>query len=198
MRAHRMFAIGAVVAAGFLLMQARAPQTVSAQTKHQTKHSAKAQQETLLLCGKCASPTVFEKTGIGTEHAVAKAKITFQDAKDNCQAFEMDGQTNCDQEAKDTLKQENGKIYTATADCVHGKLTDANGENFVYAGLWQTADLPRWASNMKGQTRWRWGAGSDADTGKIVGFDGPTQASMVAATAKLLCPAGVGANRHAR
>lgn len=198
MKIHRILAVSTALVAGFFLMQAREPQTVSAQAKHQAKHQAKTEKESLSLCGKCASPTVFEKSGIGTAHAVVKAKMTFEDAKENCQAFSMDEHPDCDKEAQDTLKQENGKIYTATADCVHGTMTDANGENFVYAGLWQTADLPRWASNMKGQTRWRWGTGSDADTGKIVGFDGPTQASMVAATAKLLCPTGVGANHRHR
>lgn len=47
-------------------------------------HSAYAapQQEWLALCSKCLSSTVTSKSGIGTAHAVAEAKITRQGAQD--------------------------------------------------------------------------------------------------------------------
>lgn len=99
----------------------------------------------------------------------------------------MEDHPDCDKQAKETLQEENGKIYTATADCVHGKLTDANGENFTYAGQWPKSDR-----YLAGKTRWNWGPGSDGDTGKIVGEYGPTNADLVSTTAHILCPNGVG------
>lgn len=150
---------------------------------------AKAKAQWLPLCGKCASPTVFAKSGIGTAHAVAKAKMTFEDAKENCQSYSMDDHPDCDKEAKETLKEENGKVYTATADCVHGKLTIADGESFIYAGIWPSGYL-------KGKTRWRWGPGSGEDTGKFADENGPTNGFMVDTTSKIVCPNGIGAGKH--
>ncbi|MBN9614310.1 MAG: hypothetical protein BGO25_09245 [Acidobacteriales bacterium 59-55] len=143
------------------------------------------------------TPTIFSKSGIGTARAVAKARVTYQDAKGHCEQYAMEDHPNCDKEAKETLKEEAGKIYTATADCVRGKLTDANGENFIYAGLWPKTGNRFQDQYLAGKTRWRWGLGSDGDTGKIVGEDGPTNAFMVSATAEILCPNGVGpARKH--
>jgi hypothetical protein len=149
--------------------------------------------ESLSLCPKCPTPTIFSKSGIGTAHAVAKGRVTYQDAKGHCEQYAMEDHPNCDQQAKETLQEEAGKIYMATADCTHGKMTDANGENFIYAGLWPKTGNRFQDQYLAGKTRWRWGPGSDEDTGKIVGEDGPTNAFMVAATAEILCPNGVGA-----
>jgi hypothetical protein len=145
------------------------------------------QAEWLPLCGKCIKPTVFSKSGIGTARAVAEAKVTFQDAKDHCEAWSMSEHPDCDNDAKAALKAENAKIYKATADCVHGKLTTATGDTVTYAGLWSSGYL-------KGKTRWRWVSGYDK--GKIVSPDGPVNAPMISATSDILCPGGVGAARN--
>ena len=179
MRDHPSLVIGTVVLTGFLTLGTFRAHPASA---------PKQKAEWLPLCGKCLTPTIFTKSGIGTAHAVAEARVTYLDAVDHCEQWSMEDHPNCDKEAKETLKDEKGKVYTATANCVHGKLTIADGENFVYAGLWPNTD-----KYLAGKTRWRWGPGSYEDTGKIVGWNGPTRAPMVAATAKLLCPNGVGA-----
>lgn len=150
-----------------------------------TKPPGKAQY--LPLCGKCLTPTVFSKSGIGTADAIAKAKVTYKDAKDNCEAFSMDEHPNCDKDAKDTLKQENGKIYEATADCIHGKITLATGDKLTYAGIWPSGYL-------KGKTRWRF-VSSGYDNGHFANEDGPTNGFMVDATSKILCPSGIGGAR---
>ena len=38
--------------------------------------AAAAANEWLAVCGKCISPTIFSKSGIGTARAVAEARIT--------------------------------------------------------------------------------------------------------------------------
>lgn len=179
MRIHRRLAISTVLLGAASLLFPHCAHSTAAQVQ---------KTESLPLCGKCQMPTVFSKSGIGTAHAVAKAHVTYQDAKQYCAQWSMEDHPNCDKQAKETLEEEQGKIYTATADCVHGKMTDANGENFIYEGLWPKNDR-----YLAGKTRWRWGPGSDADTGKIVGEDGPTNAFMVSATAEILCPNGIGA-----
>ena len=186
MKIHRRFVISAMAlgVAALLLLYGAHPAAAQA-------HKV----ESLPLCGKCQEPAVFSKSGIGTANAVAKARVTYQGAKDYCAAYSMEDHPDCDKEAKETLKEEAGKTYTASADCVHGKLTDANGENFIYAGLWPKTGNRFQDQYLAGKTRWRWGPGSDADTGKIVGEDGPTNANMVSATAEILCPNGVGAAR---
>jgi hypothetical protein len=183
MRVHRRLTVGAVaLGAVFLLLPCCAhPATPPAQ-----------KAESLSLCGKCQTPTIFSKSGIGTAHAVAKARVTYQDAKGYCGQWSMEDHPDCDKQAKETLQEEKGKIYTATADCVHGKLTDANGENFIYAGLWPKTGNRFQDQYLAGKTRWRWGPGSDGDTGKIVDENGPTNAFMVSATAEILCPRGIG------
>jgi hypothetical protein len=188
MRVHQSLVIGAVVLTGFFTL-------ATFRAHPATKPAQKV--ESLPLCNKCQEPAVFSKSGIGTANAVAKARVTYQGAKDYCAAYSMEDHPDCDKEAKETLKEEAGKIYTATADCVHGKLTDANGESFLYAGLWPKTGNRFQDWYLAGKTRWRWGSGSDADTGKIVGEDGPTNAFMVSATAAILCPNGVGpAQKH--
>lgn len=181
MRAQQSLVVGTVVLTGFFTLGAFRAHPATA---------PKQEAEWLPLCGKCQTPTVFSKSGIGTAHAVAKARVTYQDAMDHCGQWSMEDHPDCDKEAKETLKEEAGKIYTATADCVHGKMTDANDESFIYAGLWPKSDR-----YLAGKTRWRWGPGSDEDTGKVVGENGPTTADMVSATAQILCPNGVGPAR---
>jgi hypothetical protein len=186
MRVQQSLLIGAVILTGFFTLGTLPAHPASA---------PKQKAEWLSLCGKCQRPTVFSKSGIGAAHAVAKARVTYQDARNHCKQYAMEDHPNCDKEAKEVLKEEAGKIYTATADCVHGKMTDANGENFVYAGLWPKTGNRFQDQYLAGKTRWRWGPNSDADTGKIVGEDGPTNAFMVSATAGILCPNGVGPAR---
>lgn len=186
MKVHLSLRVSAVVLAGFFMLGTLRAHTASA---------PKQKAEWLSLCEKCQTPTIFLRSGIGTAHAVAKARVTYQAAKDHCEQYAMEGHPDCDKHAKETLKEEAGKIYTATADCVHGKLTDANGENFIYAGLWPKTGNSFQDRYLAGKTRWRWGPGSDEDTGKIVGEDGPTNAFMISATAEILCPNGVGPAR---
>lgn len=178
MRVHQHLVVSALALAGSLTLGAFRAHPATAPTQ---------KGEWLPLCGKCQTPTVFSKSGIATANAIAEAHVTYQDAKQYCEQWSMEDHPDCDKQAKETLQEENGKIYTATADCVHGKLTDANGENFTYAGQWPKSDR-----YLAGKTRWNWGPGSDGDTGKIVGEYGPTNADLVSTTAHILCPNGVG------
>lgn len=182
MRVHGRLVLGAVVLTGFLSAPAFMAQPARAQV-------AQTQTDWLPLCGKCQKPVIISKSGIGTAHAVAKARVTYEGAKAHCENWQMASTPDCDKDAKETMKEEAGKVYKATADCVRGKLTDTTDDSFTYAGLWSSGYI-------KGETRWRWASGYDA--GKIVGMDWPVGAPMVAQTSAILCPHGIGARGHHR
>ncbi len=155
MRVHQHLVVSALVLAGFFTLGTFRAHPATAPTQ---------KAEWLPLCGKCQTPTVFSKSGIGTANAIAKARVTYQDAKQYCEQWSIEDHPNCDRQAKETLQEENGKIYTATADCVHGKMTDANGENFTYADLWPKSDR-----YLAGKTRWRGALGPMRTPGKLSG-----------------------------
>lgn len=143
--------------------------------------------EWLPLCGKCLTPTIFFKSGIGTAHAVAQARVTYKDARGHCEQWSMASTPDCDKDARETLQEENGKIYTASADCVHGKITLATGDSLTYDGLWPSGYL-------KGKTRWRF-VSSGYENGQFANENGPVNGFMVDATSKILCPNGIGTVR---
>ncbi len=128
------------------------------------------------ICGKCLSPTITSRSGIGTAHAVAEGRITLQAAKDYCENWSPDA--DCSKEAAETLKGEAHKVYRVSADCIHGTVTDTGGSLFHYAGVWP-------GGFAKGRTRWR------DSSGKIVQPD--ENGLSVSAIGDLLCPAGIGA-----
>ena len=184
MRVDKSVAVSAIALTGLLALLAFRAQPAIAKTA-----AAKATKtDWLPLCGKCMKPTFFSKSGIGTAHAVANARVTYQDAKDHCEQWSMEDHPNCDKQAKETLQEEKGKIYTATADCVHGKITLATGDNLTYAGIWPSGHL-------KGKTRWRF-VSSGYDNGELANENGPVNGFMVDATSKILCPARITAKRR--
>lgn len=141
----------------------------------------------LPVCQKCPEARIFSSSGIGTAHATAEARLTYADIKSNCENYAMSSDTNCGKEAKEMLAQQAGKIYRASADCIHGKLTDIYGDSYTYDEIWTSG----W---IKGQSRWR-----DAK-GKILGPEGPYGSFAIAATGAVLCPNGFGpaASKHSQ
>lgn len=178
MKVDRRLAAGAMVVTGFLTLLAFRTQPVTAKT---------AEADWLPLCGKCMTPTIFSKSGIGTAHAVAEARVTYKNAKDHCEQWSMAANPDCDKQAKESVQEEKGKIYKAIADCVHGKITLATGDNLTYAGVWSNGEL-------KGKTRWRF-VSLGYDNGQFANENGPVNGFMVDVTSKILCPNGVGTVR---
>jgi len=127
----------------------------------------------LAECSKCPSPTVTAKSGLGTAHAVIEGKLTFQDAKDWCANWESG--SNPDTCAQEQIKEEQGRTYRTSANCVTGHLLALDGSPYVLAGVWAD-DIG------KGRTKWR-------DTaGKIVGQDNASNGLGLANQWEYLCP----------
>ncbi|NBJ13682.1 hypothetical protein [Microvirga arsenatis] len=94
-------------------------------------------------------PKIIKLEGFGTEEARAEAQVTDRDIKDFCDNFHP-GQTWC----RDAVRHEFPKPIVASANCLAGTITTANGDELVYAGerksegygdspnltLWKTRD----------------------------------------------------------
>ncbi len=142
---------------------------------------AAAQSEWLSLCGKCLSPSVTAKSGIGTAQARAEGRISRRDAEGWCQNWEP--QTPLQQCVRLQLSSEDAKrVYRASADCTAGKITPIDGQSYTLAGKW-TSDVGR------GRSRWR-----DA-SGRVVGQDNASNGLAISQQWELLCPASAAASR---
>ncbi len=129
--------------------------------------------EWLSLCSKCLSPTVTSKSGIGTAHATAEARITRDDVESWCDNWSP-GDPTC---VKAQLAETNlNKIYRANADCLHGTIKTVAGTSYTLAGVWTSGV-------GKGRTRWK---GAD---GKIVGQDNASGGLAISQQWEVLCPA---------
>ena len=130
-------------------------------------------QEWLSLGAKGWAPTVFRKSGIGTTHAVAEARVTPQDLIGWCENWTPDDKS-CPTRmmAEVDLK----RVYRATADCRAGRITTVQGESYTLAGVWDASDVGA------GRTKWR-----DAN-GAIVGRDNASGGLGIAQQWEVLCP----------
>jgi len=137
---------------------------------------AEASFDWLSVCGKCPSPAITSKSGLGTSNAVAEAKLTRAELEGWCANWEP-GNRSCVQHqlAGADLK----KVYRATADCPGGRITPIDGQTYTYAGTW-TSDVG------KGRSRWR-----DA-SGKIVGQDNASNGLAISQQWEVLCPGASG------
>lgn len=132
---------------------------------------AASDPEWLSLCGKCLNPTVTAKTGVGSTQAVAEARVTREAAQAWCTNWQPDDKT-C---LKGQLSTEQGKVYRASADCLHGRLTAVDGNPYAFAGFW-TSDVGR------GRSKWKGG------DGKVVGQDEAGGGLALSQQWELLCP----------
>ncbi|MGH9242661.1 MAG: hypothetical protein ACRD3G_31820, partial [Vicinamibacterales bacterium] len=147
---------------------------LGATTSYSQARGAKpaAQRELLALCGRCSSPTVTAKSGIGTANARAEGRMTREAvlATDG----PCDGSTD-----KSCVQRETAKIYRATADCTTGRITTILEQSYTLAGLWDNSDIGG------GQTKWR---GAD---GQIVGRDNASDGLSISQQWEILCPGPV-------
>jgi hypothetical protein len=134
------------------------------------------QAEWLSVCSRCPAPTVFAKTGTGTSNSVAEARFSDADFRNECAAQGLKGPAlaKC---IADRKKEEGGKIYRASADCIAGKLKPIDEKEYAFAGVW-----PR-GSMGEGRTRWR-----DVQTGQVVGDDNASGGLGLSQQWEVLCP----------
>ncbi|PKO56766.1 MAG: hypothetical protein CVU28_01755, partial [Betaproteobacteria bacterium HGW-Betaproteobacteria-21] len=108
--------------------------------------AAAAQSEWLSLGSKHWSPTVTKKSGIGTENAVAEAKVTRQAIEGWCANWSP-GDPNCVRSVLDSPEAK--QTYRASANCIAGRITPVDGNTYTLAGRWDNSDIGG------GRTRWR-------------------------------------------
>ncbi|MEO7402002.1 MAG: hypothetical protein ABIV07_14760 [Polaromonas sp.] len=142
--------------------------------------SASAESEWLAVCNQCVSPTIFAKSGVGTAHARAEARITRADVQSWCASWQP-GDKTC---LKNQLAAEDlTKVYRATANCPAGRITPIDGKSYTLAGVWDGSDIGQ------GRSKWR-----DA-RGKVVGRDNASGGLGISQQWEVLCPgAGRGGN----
>src|SRR5262245_210188 len=111
---------------------------------------AAEQYDWLSLGSKFWAPTITSKSGIGTAHAVAEAKVTRKEIEGWCANWTPDDKGCVARElASDAAK----KTYRASADCTKGRITAVDGETYTLDGVWDGSDIGA------GRTRWRDRAG---------------------------------------
>jgi len=135
-----------------------------------------AAQETLAVCSRCQSPTVYAKTGTGTANSVAEAKMTRQAFVQMCTEQGLQGAALA-QCVKDEMAADGGKIYRASANCLAGTLAPIDGKRYTFAGVWPAGEVG------EGRTKWR-----DAATGQVVGSDNASGGLALSQQWEVLCP----------
>jgi hypothetical protein len=85
---------------------------------------------------KCLNPRVTAKSGIGTANATAEAKVTPEDAGKWCATYKpMDKLCQTEQVKSGWIGFRN--LYRASADCVAGRMTPIDGNQYSYVGVWE-------------------------------------------------------------
>jgi hypothetical protein len=144
---------------------------------------AGVQTEWLSLGSKRWAPTVVSKSGIGTANARVQAKVTRQEIEGWCASWSP-GDKDC---ARRELASDEAKMtYSASADCVHGRITAVDGNTYTLAGKWDHSDVGG------GRTRWR------DNTGKIVGRDNASGGLSISQQWEVLCPGSAKTGHAAR
>lgn len=144
--------------------------------------SAASEGEWLSLGSKHWAPTVFRKSGIDTEHALAEARVTRGEIQGWCENWSPGDRGCVDREFTPEVAR---TLYRASADCVHGRITPVDGSTYTLAGYWDSSDIGG------GRTRWR-----DA-SGRIVGRDNASGGLGISQQWEVLCPASAGPSRAA-
>ena len=144
------------------------------------QRSAQPAPTWLSLCGQCLNPDITSKSGIGTSHAVADARVTKAGAKAGCENWQAG--RNVEECVKEQLSSDDArKSYRATADCAGGRITAIDGKTFSYSGSW-TSDVG------KGRSKWR------DYKGAMVGQDEGSGGLAISQQWEVLCPASTSGN----
>lgn len=103
-----------------------------------TAPAVAADNESMPICTlpNCLNPRVTTKSGIGTATASVEAKVMPEDAAKWCASYKPRYKL-CQQE-----EVRNGwigfkNLYRANADCVAGRMTAIDGNQYTYVGVWE-------------------------------------------------------------
>ena len=100
--------------------------------------SAADNAESMPICTlpKCLNPRVTTKSGIGTANAAVEAKVTPEDATKWCATYKPKDKL-CVKEQVQSGWIGFRNLYRASADCVAGRMTPIDGNQYTYAGVWE-------------------------------------------------------------
>ena len=121
-------------------------------------------------------PKITASEGIGTSHAKLEAKIGKEELQAWCENWQP-GDTDCIPQA---LKTYGNEIYTASANCQSGEMTDPQGKKIQQSGL------VRENSMHDGHLRFK-----DIKTGEFVGSSNAAGGLTLATQWLALCPYGL-------
>src|SRR5262245_17643956 len=99
---------------------------------------ALATDESLSLGSKYWAPTVTSKSGIGTAHAAAEAKVTGKELEGWCANWTPDDK-GC--VARELASEAAKRTYRASADCARGRITAVDGQTYSLDGVWDDSDI---------------------------------------------------------
>jgi hypothetical protein len=131
------------------------------------------------LSSKGCQATVTRIEGQNTSKALAVGKVTPENANEYCErdpggeTIKYGGKLTKDQCIQKVLKEEKGKLYSASADCPRKTITTSWGETYSVAGR-----------DQFGQYAWR-----NVRTGEILNGSNASGAPIVGEQFKMLCPA---------
>jgi hypothetical protein len=161
---------------GISKIDRRLPCAVAAMVLLARVGDAAEQYDRLSLGSKYWAPTITSKSGIGTAHAVAEAKVTRKEIEGWCANWTPDDKGCVARElASDAAK----KTYRASADCTKGRITAVDGDTYTLDGVWDASDIGA------GRTRWR------DRSGKVVGRDNASGGLGISQQWEVLCPGPV-------
>jgi hypothetical protein len=103
-----------------------------------TAPAVAADNESMPICTlpKCLNPRVTAKSGISTANATVEAKVTPDDAAKWCATYKPKDKL-CTQEQVRSGWIGFKNLYRASADCVAGRMTAIDGNQYTYAGVWE-------------------------------------------------------------
>lgn len=130
--------------------------------------------EPLPTASKMPSAKIFEWSDYAGEKSTAKGRITFEDARENCAAFDSmldeQGLKACAEATVD-----DGSVWEATANCHTGDMW-TQGQHYKFDGPYEEGFFAGYVS-MK-----------DMATGEKVGWDNASGGTYLGTTWRVLCP----------
>jgi len=136
---------------------------------------------------KCLNPQVTAKSGVGTANASAEARIHPDDAAKWCATYKPRDKY-CPKEQVQSGWVGFRPLYRASADCVAGRLTAIDGNQYLYAGAWEEGagkGRPRFAVGNRPAQKWDETGVSVDPSGTITGWGGGSP--NLAAQWEVLC-----------
>lgn len=142
--------------------------------------------EKLAIAAKAAYATIFEWSDFGGAKAHASARVTREDAKEWCGAWQPNDADCTD----DTAKDNSDRVYSLSANCQTGELWSVLGDKYDFEGA--VFDDKFW-NQFAG---YGYLAFKDDKTGKRVGMDNASGGGILAQQWLTLCPLGTPYNRQ--